>query len=90
MNFVSYLGEYIATLIDKPPNAMKDLILISIQAQLGKDAIYVMRLNQVITIIKGALKSRLEVLGVKNLDEIVKKLCEKVNKEQSILIMMAI
>jgi hypothetical protein len=90
VDLVSYLGEYLAKIINKPPNAVKGLIFISIQSQLGADAIYAMKLNQITSVINGALKARLETIGVGNVGEIVKKLSEKMVDEQSVLMMMAI
>jgi hypothetical protein len=90
MDLVSYLGDYLAKIIGKPPSAVKGLIFISIQSQLGEGAIYVMKLKEITNVINGALKARLEAIGIGNVDEVVKRLSEKMVDEQSVLMMMTI
>ncbi|HME56576.1 MAG TPA: hypothetical protein VKM55_30530 [Candidatus Lokiarchaeia archaeon] len=90
IDLVSYLGDFLANIIDKPPNAAKGLIFFSIQSQLGEDAVHVMKLKQIMEVINGALKDRLEIMQGKSADEIVKQLNKKIIDEQSILMMLAI
>jgi len=90
LDLIGYLGDYLATLIDKPPNAAKGLIFVSIVSQLGDPAAYVMRLKQILEVINGTLLARLNAMNVKNPDEIVKKMRDKIVDDQSMLIMMAI
>ncbi|MBN2152776.1 MAG: hypothetical protein JW839_15095 [Candidatus Lokiarchaeota archaeon] len=90
MDLVNFLGDYLAKLIGKPSNAVKGLILISIQSQFSDDAIYIFRLNQIMEVINGTLKARLMALNIPDVDGIVTALSEKIVNEQSVLLMMAL
>jgi hypothetical protein len=90
VDLVSYLGDYLAKLIGKSPSAVKGLILLSIQSELGEGVIYVMKLKQISTVINGALKRRLESMGIDKVGEIVNNLSSKMIEDQSLLMMLAI
>jgi hypothetical protein len=88
MAIVNYLGDFLAISIDKPPSAAKGLILLSIQSQLGNDAVYRIKLNQILDVIHVTLKKRLDIMNILNVDETVKILSEKLVDKQALLTLM--
>jgi hypothetical protein len=89
MAVVNYLGEALSKAISRPPNAAKGLILLAIQSQLGDEAVYRIKLNQMLDVIGLTLKMRLEVMGITNVTEIVKLLSAKLVDKQALLTMLS-
>lgn len=90
LEILNYLGDHLATQIGKQATAVKGLLLLSIISQLGNDATYIMNLNQLLLVVNNALKSKLQTLGIDNVDEVIARLQEKIIREQSMLVMMGI
>ncbi|MBN2151445.1 MAG: hypothetical protein JW839_08370 [Candidatus Lokiarchaeota archaeon] len=71
---VDFIGELLSKHIDKPPNACKGLFILCVAAELGDDAMYLMKADDLPRIINGSLKERLKVLKVGDVDKIIQDL----------------
>ncbi len=74
---VDFVGEILAKHLNRPPNACKGLFILCAAAELGDDAMYLMKKEDVSTIVTGKLRERLNTLNISNVDRIIQDLLTK-------------
>ncbi len=90
MAITDYLGNILATRINKSPAALKGLLLVTFQGEQDEGGITPLNFSDVIHAINHRLKNRLEQLGIKDAEAITKEFSEDVTRNQSVLLMMSV
>ncbi|MEX2729215.1 MAG: hypothetical protein Q6353_018310 [Candidatus Sigynarchaeum springense] len=81
---VDFIGEILAGHLNKPPNACKGLFIICVASQLGDDAMYLMKKEDLPAVINGSLKERLIALNIRNVNKIIQDILTKLATRDSI------
>jgi hypothetical protein len=90
-DILDYLSNLLGELISTPAHSAKGLLRLSIKdAFPDKDDAQVMRLSDYHVVFSTALKSRLERVKFKNIDDVISKLTTALTNNQSLLTMMAL
>jgi len=90
MAITDYLGNMLATRINKNPAALKGLLLVTFQGEQDEKGLTPLNFSDVIHAINHTLKDRLEQLGIKDAEAITKDFSEEVTRNQSVLLMMSV
>nr|MDO8085230.1 hypothetical protein [Candidatus Sigynarchaeum springense] len=75
---VDFIGELLSRHLNKPPNACKGLFILCVAAELGDDAMYLMKAEDLPRIINGSLKDRLKALKVGDVEKIVQDIISRI------------
>ncbi|MHA1679527.1 MAG: hypothetical protein ACTSUE_00870 [Promethearchaeota archaeon] len=85
---IDHIGNELAKTINKSPGAVKGLLIIAIDAEIGDFGMYALKLDDLVRVLKGGVRERLKILGINDATTITNDVVETLIKEQSILTMM--
>ncbi len=85
MNLIEFFGNLLAKKIGKTEQVGRGLILYAVQDEVGKTD--VININVLTQTFKNSLKSRLEKVGVTNIDQVCNGMVKELIKNQSLLTM---
>ena len=90
MAIIDYLGAELAKYIENSQSSLKGLLMVSIASEFGDDSMYSLNLLQLEQALLGAMKVRLKILGIVDIDKIIDEIVESLIKNQSILMMIQV
>ncbi|MEX2728773.1 MAG: hypothetical protein Q6353_016065 [Candidatus Sigynarchaeum springense] len=90
ITIADYLGNMLAPMINKSPAAIKGLLLVTFQDEQEEMGLQPLSFADVIHAINHRLTQRLEQLGIRDADTVVKGFIENVTRNQSMLLMMLV